>query len=95
MLRAYLAAEALISGAGGGAMMRPDNAGAFAAAAAALAAGFFAGAFACTWPQHTLKPMQAHQTAHVPVLHILNLTQPPAEERDVSDSLLQAGSCSM
>ena len=42
----HLAAERLISGAGGGAMILPDGAGAFAAGAA-LAAGFFAGAFAC------------------------------------------------
>ena len=42
----HLAAERLISGAGGGAMILPDRAGAFAAGAV-LAAGFFAGAFAC------------------------------------------------
>ena len=45
--RAHLAAETLISGAGGGAMILPSGAAAFAAGAA-LAAGFFAGAFPCT-----------------------------------------------
>ena len=45
--RSHLAAETLMSGAGGGAIILPSGAGAFAAAAA-LAAGFFAGAFPCT-----------------------------------------------
>ncbi len=69
----HLAAETLISGAGGGAIILPAGGAAFAAGAA-LAAGFFAGALPCTvcLLSHSMTPSylgvspQMHTTSEDP-----------------------------